>query len=237
MLLRLWVQNGNGLYPLNECTKEDLTMLNHQCMIRYRRPALFMARSLDAVRCLMEVGGLSLQESTFFLNDWTAFNMFLYLEEVDPVHCITDHVLSFATKEDLMRLDSLGKSAIFQATTLERLEWIVKQIEGDDISREMVLNAVDHSGQNLLMKHPGNATITDWLITNGVELNHQDNDGCTFLMYLVEHILEAEETLQESYELLRKALAQGADPDLENNKGVSVSTQLKSILESYEQET
>lgn len=228
MLLRLWVQNEYGLFPLNQCTREELTMLNEECMMRYRRPALFMARSVEAVKCLMEVGGLSLRESTLFLHNWTAFNMFLYMEEFYPAFTqLTDYVLSFATTEDLMRLDSLGRNALFQATTLDRVQWIVERVE-DDSTRETMLNTMDDTGKTLLMKHVDHPVLSEWLMDRGVELNHQDKDGCTFLTYLVEEYLI--ETGKTSLNTLRKALSYGADPDLENNKGVSVSSQIKSIL-------
>lgn len=206
----VWIENGCKEYPLSGMTCAELNSLNTDSMFRWRRPALFMARSVEAIRLLMEVGGLSLRDKSLFLDNWTSFEYFLYLVGEDEVHRpLTEYVMSFATIDDMTRCDRKGRTMLCFAKTVHDIERILSSLE----DRSIALNQADHFGRTLLMRNVSNREVSEWLIENGVEINYQDKDGDTYLM-----LLRGED---DEDERVRHALEWGADPFLENNMSKS----------------
>jgi ankyrin repeat protein len=133
---------------------------------------------------------------------------------------------------DVNEINSLGKNALFQAVSANRINIVnyliekginvnLKDKEGKTalmychnpkiakilIDKGININEVDNSGRNYVLMYNGDEKIIKYLIDNGININLQDKNGKTALMY------------RSNEKVVKTLLVNGANVNLQDKEG------------------
>jgi ankyrin repeat protein len=85
------------------------------------------------------------------------------------------------------------------------------------------MNIHDPAGRNVLLVSVGShqKEYIELLVSNGIDINSQDNEGNTALHYPLMNVLKNKLYLPYSKEIIKILMREGADPHIRNKEGKS----------------
>jgi len=98
-----------------------------------------------------------------------------------------------------------------------------EKVIGDLLQKGADVNITDPTGRNALLVSVDShqKEYIKLLVSNGIDINSQDNDGNTALHYLFNKVLANKMYIPTCKEIAKPLLEEGADPHIRNNEGKS----------------
>lgn len=128
----------------------------------------------------------------------------------------------FKEKESLFSLLSIKDPCLMSVRLASLLEWGANVNETEDefnlnILQKCIIDEFSLDGEH------GNefAKMVELLLDYGIDLNHQDTDGCTALHYAI---------CEEQYSLAKILINNGADPAIVDKRGETAFDDLKNLI-------